>query len=60
MAPRNVNIRLMLDELQSLGHGLSKWEQQFLEDITDHVERGGKLNDDQYRKLTEIYNERVR
>ena len=50
----------MLQELDSLGEGITKWEQRFLEDITDFVDRGGKLNDDQKKKLEQIYGERVR
>lgn len=60
MPPRDANIRLMLNELENLGRNLTQWEQQFLEETTDYVERGGKLTDDQKRKLGQIYDERVR
>lgn len=58
--PKEANIRFMLQELESLGEGLTKWEQQFLEDITDYVDRGGKLSDAQYKTLCDIYVERVK
>lgn len=58
--PRDANIRHMLAELESLGKGLTQYEQRFLEDITDYFERGGKLTEQQYKKLCEIYGERVR
>ena len=60
MPPRDANIRHMLAELESLGQGITKWEQEFLENITDHFERGGRLTDGQYKKLCDIYGERVR
>lgn len=59
MSSRDSNIQHMLAELESLGHGLTAWEQRFLEDVMDQWDREHKLSDDQVRKLTEIYNARV-
>lgn len=60
MPPRDANVRHMLNELESLGEKITQWEQRFLEDITDHVDRGGKLNEEQKKKLEQIYGERVK
>lgn len=60
MPPREANITHMLEELENLGHGLTAWEQQFLEQVMDDFDRDGALSDDQKRKLEEIYEERVR
>ena len=60
VSSRDGNIRHMLSELESLGHGLTAREQRFLESVMDDWDRLGALTDEQYRKLTEIYNERVK
>ena len=45
MPPRDANVRHMLQELESLGHGLTAWEQHFIESVSDDFERKGTLTD---------------
>lgn len=60
MSSRDGNIQHMLSELESLGHGLTAWEQRFLEDVMDKWDRERKLSDEQMKKLEEIYSARVK
>ncbi len=60
MPPRDAAIRHMLQELESLGHNLTAWEQRFLESVMDQFDRTGSLSDKQKSVLERIYNERVR
>jgi hypothetical protein len=50
----------MLTEIQSMGRGLTRWEESFIEDISDQMERTGNLTPSQSAVLARIYNERVR
>lgn len=53
-------IRHMLSELESPTKPLTKWETQFVEDITDRVERGfTRLSDRQFEILERIYSEKT-
>lgn len=60
MPPRDANILHMLEELVSLGLGLTKVEEMFVDALYEHVKRGGTLNADQFTRLEKIYSERVR
>jgi hypothetical protein len=49
----------MIDEINSLGRGLTAWEEGFMIDITDQWERTRALTDHQQKILDTIYEERV-
>ncbi len=60
MPPRDAKIRHMLQELETLGRGLTKWEEEFLAEMADQFDRTGKLTNGQLEKLEQIYEDRVR
>ena len=60
MPPRDANILHMLNEIDSLAKGLTKWEEEFVIDLRNKVTREARLTDFQYRRLCQIYEERVR
>lgn len=59
MGPRDQMVDHMIDELQSLGRDLTPWEIRFLEGVSDDWDRNRELSDEQYRKLKQIYEDRV-
>ena len=59
MPPRDGLIQHMIDELETLARGLTKWEEEFLHDVTDQWNKGRRLTENQYDKLKAIYEERV-
>ena len=58
MAPRDALIQHMVDELESLGRGLTKWEEEFVHDISHRI-KDGPITEGQFRKLKEIYEAKV-
>lgn len=59
MPPRDALIRHMMDELENLGKNMTAWEIRFLENLSAAWVKDGELTDDQFRKLKQIYEERV-
>lgn len=59
MPPRDAKIDHMLRELDTLGRNLTRWEENFLADVTDQWERSRSLSDRQHDILEKIYTERV-
>lgn len=59
MAPRDANVLHMLAEIESLGKDLTKWEEELVQHIKEKMEKKSDLTEFQYRRLTQIYEERV-
>lgn len=49
-----------IETLQTEGRGLSKWEQDFLESISDQFDERGSISDRQEEVLERIYAEKTR
>lgn len=48
----------MLQDLEIPSKPLTKWEESFIENITDQWERQNNLTDGQFEKLQEIWKEK--
>lgn len=59
MPPRDAKIQHMIDEINSLGRGLTPWEENFMIDLTDQWERTRTITPHQMQTLDAIYDERV-
>lgn len=59
MPPRESNIRHMIHEINELGRRLTKWEEEFMIDITAQFEETSRVSPNQLEVLTRIYNDRV-
>ena len=49
----------MIHEINELGRRLTKWEEEFMIDITDQFEETSRVSPNQLEVLTRIYNDRV-
>lgn len=52
-------IKHYIDSINEEGRGLSPWEVQFVEGISDRFERGGGLSEKEETILERIYSERT-
>jgi hypothetical protein len=49
----------LLSELVDIADRLGQWEQEFVESISDQLDRTGRLTDRQREKLIEVHERRV-
>lgn len=49
----------MLQELESLEHGISEWEENFLESVRDQFDHSGTISPRQKEILVRIYEEKT-
>lgn len=52
-------MRHMLKELESPERPLTKWEENFVESVSDQIERRGFATERQFETLTKIYEEKT-
>lgn len=57
--PDKTILRQWIDDVNTLGRGLSKWEENFMISITDQFDRSGRLSERQIAILEQIYAEKT-
>lgn len=49
----------MIETINEVGRGLTRWERSFIEDFGDSFARSGKFTPTQYQTVERIYDQRV-